>query len=185
MSQVAVLRNGLREVVRELQESQNKLVGLRRAIPPLPPERPEDHRDAEPDPLAEMGAVIECGLHDCLEPLIRDLVGAAEYQAKSPRRGQPLGEIDLRQSDDATRQALHELVKKDNFLGEQTGDGDAWVPPYTAEDAQLRVFHLHGRWFATWLKLEEPGEAPEAERRELLLLEESEENPGFLLYREV
>jgi hypothetical protein len=129
-----------------------------------------------------MGAVIECGLQDCLEPLIRDLLGAAEYQARAPRPGQPLGGVDLGRDDEATRQALYELVKKDNFLG---GDGDAWVPPYSAEEAQLQVFHLHARWFTTWLKLEESSETPEARRRELLLLGESAEHPGVLIYREV
>ena len=93
-----------------------------------------------------------------------------------------MGEIDLGKEDEATRQALYELVKKDNFLPEGV---DTWVPPYTAEAAQLQVFRLHSRWFATWLKLEEPREAPEAQRRELLLLEESGEHPGVLIYREV
>jgi hypothetical protein len=35
------------------------------------------------------------------------------------------------------------------------------------------------------LKLEEPEGLPEAERRELLLLEEDEAEPGTLIYREV
>jgi hypothetical protein len=80
MSEVAVLRNGLREVVRELQESRSKLLELRRAISPTPPDRMEDDRDAEPEPLAEIAAVIECGLHDRLEPLIRDLAAATELR---------------------------------------------------------------------------------------------------------
>jgi hypothetical protein len=182
MSQVAFLRSGLRDVVQELEGSRSKLLDLKSAV--LPSEHSEEDRDAEPDPASEMKAVIECGLHDCLDPLIRDLLAAAEYQAKSPRPGRPLGAIDLRQSDEATGQALYELVEKDNFSAVRP-DGDAWVPPYTAEEAQLRVFHLHGRWLATWLKLEEPGDAPEARRRELLLLEESAEGPGLLIYREV
>lgn len=80
MSQTAVLRSGLREVVRELKESRSKLIELRKEIPPPPPEPAEEDLDAEPDPLVEMAAVIECGLHDCLEPLIRDLTAAAEYR---------------------------------------------------------------------------------------------------------
>ncbi len=76
-----VIRKGLRESVRDLQEIRERLLGLRRQIPG--PAAEDD--DAEPDPLSEMGAVIECGLHDCLEPLIRDLLAAAEYQAKGPK----------------------------------------------------------------------------------------------------
>jgi hypothetical protein len=181
MGSIAVMRNGLRKSVRELQKVREQLLELKRIGPPLRG-LPDEERDAEPGPLAEMSAVIDCGLHDCLEPLIRDLLGAAEYQAKSLRHSRPLGEIDLGKEDEATRQALYELVKKDNFLPE---DEDTWVPPYTAEEAQLQVFRLHSRWFATWLKLEESREAPEAQRRELLLLDESEEHPGVLIYREV
>jgi hypothetical protein len=33
------------------------------------------------------------------------------------------------------------------------------------------VLYLYGRWLVTWLKLEEPVEAPERERRELLLVQ--------------
>ena len=180
MGSVAVMRNGLRESARELQKVREQLLELKRQTPH--PERPDEEHDTDPDPFSEMSAVIECGLHDCLDPLIRDLLAAAAYQAKAPRPGRPLREIDLGKADEATRQALQELVKKDNFLP----DGeDAWVPPYSAEEAQLQVFRLHARWFATWLKLEEPGGVPEAQRRELLLLEESAEQPGVLIYREV
>jgi hypothetical protein len=182
MGNVALMRNGLRESARDLQKVREQLLELKKMVP-LPPQEPcAEERDEERDPLSEMKAIVECGLHDCLEPLIQDLLAAAEYQMKSPRRGQPLGGIDLDKDDETTRQELYELVRKDNFL---PGDGDAWVPPYTAEEAQLQVFRLHARWFATWLKLEEPGEVPEARRRELLLLEASEERPGVLVYREV
>ena len=79
MSQIDALRKGLREVVKKLQESRDKLLELRKVVPASPPEASEDDLEAEPDPLSEMAAVIDCGLHDCLEPLIRDLTDAAEY----------------------------------------------------------------------------------------------------------
>ena len=85
MNQAAILRSGLREVVRELEASRSRLLELRRTVPPSPPGGSEEDVDAAPDPLAEMAAVIECGLHDCLEPLIRDLTAAAEY----PREAAP------------------------------------------------------------------------------------------------
>lgn len=75
---------------------------------------------------------------------------------------------------------------RDNFTPRQLdGAEDLWTPPYTAEQAGLDVFWSQGRWFATWLKLEEPDDLPEAERRELLLLEEDATEPGTLLYREI
>jgi len=63
--------------------------------------------------------------------------------------------------------------------------GEEWVPPYTPEQAGLEVVFTWGLWFATWWKLELPEEIPEAERREILVLEERPESPGTLSYREV
>lgn len=80
MDSVAVMRNGLREYARELQRVREQLLELKKVVPPLQ-EPLDEESDAEPDPLAEMSAVIDCGLHDCLEPLIRDLLAAAEYPA--------------------------------------------------------------------------------------------------------
>jgi hypothetical protein len=76
MAHVTVMRNGLRESARELQKVRETLLELKEQAPH--PERPDEERDAEPDPLSDMRAVIECGLHDRLEPLIRDLLTAAD-----------------------------------------------------------------------------------------------------------
>ena len=80
MDHVTVLRNGLREGVRELRRVRSLLVELKERVPVPPAEVAEEDQDAEPDPLAEMRAVVECGIQDCLDPLIRDLLGAAEYK---------------------------------------------------------------------------------------------------------
>ncbi len=63
--------------------------------------------------------------------------------------------------------------------------GEEGIPPYTAEEAGLEVFFLWGLWIATWWKLELPEDHSEAERGERLVLEESSESPGRLVYREV
>lgn len=78
MSHVVVIRKGLYESVRELEGVRERLRELKRQL--VPPEPTMEDRDAEPDPLSEMRAVIECGLHDCLEPLIRDLLAAADRE---------------------------------------------------------------------------------------------------------
>jgi hypothetical protein len=78
MGHVAVIRKGLHESVRELQAIRERLIELKRQV--VPPGTTAGDGDAEPDPLSEMGAVIECGLHDCLEPLIRDLQAAADRE---------------------------------------------------------------------------------------------------------
>lgn len=78
MSDLAVLRKGLRESVRELQGVRERLLELKRQV--LPPEPEAEESDTDPDPLSEMVGIIECGLHDCLEPLIRDLLAAADHE---------------------------------------------------------------------------------------------------------
>lgn len=79
MGSVALMRNGLRESARELQKARETLLELKELAPH--PERPDEDHDAEPDPLADLRAVIECGLHDRLEPLIQDLLAAADRWA--------------------------------------------------------------------------------------------------------
>lgn len=79
MGSIALMRNGLRESARELQKVREQLLELKRMVPP-PQELLDEERDAEPDPLSEMRTVIECGLHDHLEPLIRDLLAAADRE---------------------------------------------------------------------------------------------------------
>jgi hypothetical protein len=62
---------------------------------------------------------------------------------------------------------------------------DIWVPPYTPEQAGLEVVFQWGRWFATWIKLEEPEYLPERERREVLLYEPDWEVPGDVTCHDV
>jgi hypothetical protein len=59
------------------------------------------------------------------------------------------------------------------------------LPPYTPEQACLQVWKLHGRWFAWWFKPDATKDAPEDERWEGLLIEEDENQPGSLFYREL
>jgi len=91
--------------------------------------------------------------------------------------------LDLTTDNEATRRALFALVVRDNFTASL--DPDVWIPPYTAEEAGLEVRYLWGRWFTTWVKLEEPASLVEGERRELLRLERRPGDPGGLFYRGV
>ncbi|HKH47893.1 MAG TPA: hypothetical protein VKM72_24820 [Thermoanaerobaculia bacterium] len=75
MSQIARMRSGLREAAENLQETREKLLGLLNEARSGAP--PEDDGDAEPHPLSEMTAVIECGVHDNLNPLIQSLLTAS------------------------------------------------------------------------------------------------------------
>lgn len=185
---VELARERLRAVVDTFEGARLLLVGLRATLP-LPRGKDQEDPDADPDPASEMHAVIGCSLHDSLDPLIRDLRALAEYRPGASRRrsGQTLfRKLDLATFDEEARRVLREIVIRDNFTPRHLdGSDDLWTPPYTAEQASLEIFWSHGRWFATWLKLEEPEDLPETERRELLLLEEDEAEPGTLVYREV
>jgi hypothetical protein len=92
--------------------------------------------------------------------------------------------VDLTSGDEATQRILYARVLKDYFLPLLLDDaGCVSIPPYTPEQAGLRVYFEHGRWFVTWMKLEEDKARPESERRELLVFEKNES--GALLLREV
>jgi hypothetical protein len=71
-------REELQAVVKELEGIQGRLLEIGRGLPPPPP-TPEDDL-ADPDAPTEMKRVIECVLHDCVGPAIRDLLAAVEYR---------------------------------------------------------------------------------------------------------
>lgn len=172
---IATIRESLRQLHEILPAS------LREVSP--------DDLDSESDVPTELRSVIACVNRDFLEPAVRHLLAAVEYPStcKSAAKGGriPAG-LDLRSESEEARQALYDLVVRDNFTPQPDQDpDDAWVPPYTPEQAGLAVYRAHGRWFVTWMKLEEPEDLPEAERRELLVLTEAPDEPGRLVYRGV
>ncbi len=81
-------------------------------------------------------------------------------------------DLDLSKDDPATQQILYALVVRDYFsLHPLDDEGDVHIPLYTPEECGLRVFFEYGRWFVTWLKLEEDMSRPEALTREFLHFE--------------
>ena len=93
-------------------------------------------------------------------------------------------DLDLHQDDETTRQILYDFVAWEYFTPHALEDsGDITVPRYTPEECGLRVFFEYGRWFVTWLRLEEDSGQPEARRRELLVFEKDKD--GLLVLSEV
>ena len=81
-------------------------------------------------------------------------------------------DLDLTKDDPATQRTLYALVVRDYFTLHLLDDeGDIHIPRHTPEECGLRVFFEYGRWFVTWLKLEEDMSRPEALTRELLHFE--------------
>jgi hypothetical protein len=93
--------------------------------------------------------------------------------------------LDLAHYSEATRRALYDLAVAEYFTARREDDGEVLAPLYTPEQAGLEVLFLYGRWLVTWWKLEEPTEAPEGERRELLLVEPDPRGAGRIVYCEL
>lgn len=147
------------------EETAAELEGMRTRLLELlePLQREEDGSPAEEQALRRsLWSAVQA-----LEPLLRgDHV--------------PL-DLDLNRNDETTRETLYGFVVWDYFTPHALEDaGDITVPGYTPEECGLRVFFEHGRWFVTWLKLEEDSHGPEAQRRKLLVFERSGDGNLFL-----
>jgi hypothetical protein len=179
-------RERLHKIAGVIIEKREELLEVRRRLPYSRLESSPEDLDADPSVATEMRAVIGCVVQDYLTAAARDLHAAADYQPARRKNGMARAGLDLHSDSEETRRALYDLVVRDNFTpkGPEDLEGESF-PPYTPEEAGLKVYFEHGRWFATWVKLEEPEDLPEAERRELLVLAEAPDEPGRLVYRGV
>jgi hypothetical protein len=57
--------------------------------------------------------------------------------------------------------------------------------PYDPDAAGLMVFHVLGRWFATWTDLDAAPELPEDRRRELVRIAAAPDSPDRIVLYEV
>ncbi len=86
-------------------------------------------------------------------------------------------DLDLTWDDPDTRQILRDYVVREYFSLHLLEDpGDVHVPADTPESCDLRVYFQHGRWFVTWLKLEERETRSEKSARVLLFFEKDQED---------
>lgn len=185
-------RREFRAAVGDLKSIRYRMLGVHASIPPTSQETSRGDLEGEMDVETEFRNVIACGIQDGLDPLIDDWLNAASYQpASRETAGNPEAEslsiahLDLSVFSEETRLALYEVVAAENFGPAETVPDEGSVPQYTAEQAGLEVVWAWGRWFASWWKLELPDTLPEAQRREILLLQENRYRPGTLMYGEV
>ena len=91
---------------------------------------------------------------------------------------------DLTIYSEATRQAIYRAMVQDSFTRQRIDD--EWHdPPCTADEAELQVLFLFGRWLVTYRDREAPDSAPEHERRYLLLVEPDPGMPEGFSFREI
>ena len=93
--------------------------------------------------------------------------------------------LDLGRYSEQIRRALYDLVVEMQFSPiEGAGPDDYPGPSYTPDEAQLEVFYLCSRWFATWINLDEK-DPPEGRRIELVRLEADTSAPFGMIMHEV
>jgi hypothetical protein len=182
MADVEAAKQEIFAAVGDLTAARSRLAGALESLPASPQETSEEDLEESPDITTELRSVIDHGLRSCLNPLIRDLLDAA----RRARDRSPLFGCDLTTENEATRRAIYELVVAESFTRKPLDPpDDVWEPPYTPEQAGLEVVFQWGRWFATWIKLEEPEDRPERERREVLVYEPDSQQPGAVTCYEV
>jgi hypothetical protein len=74
----------LREIVRELEGSRYRLIGVRESLPASVAEAVRLAEVEESDPTTEIRTVIQCVLNDSLGPAIEDLRDLLELSVPGP-----------------------------------------------------------------------------------------------------
>lgn len=77
-------RQEMRAAAGDLSSIRYRLLGVQAEIPPSPQEASQEDLEGDPDVETEIRTVIANGIKNCLDPLIDDLLAAAEYQSGSP-----------------------------------------------------------------------------------------------------
>lgn len=86
--------------------------------------------------------------------------------------------LDLSRPTEATRREVYDrLVHLQSTLPIEPPSS-----PFDPDAAGLTVFHVLGRWFATWMDLDAPSEWPESRRRELVRIQPADTPEGFTLF---
>ncbi|HVR95379.1 MAG TPA: hypothetical protein VMW27_02110 [Thermoanaerobaculia bacterium] len=77
MTDLQEVRDQLRIAVRELEDLRTRLLGIQASLPLSPADTSPEDMEEPATPASEMHAVLGCVVRDYLDPLIRDLRGAA------------------------------------------------------------------------------------------------------------
>jgi len=77
--------------------------------------------------------------------------------------------LDLETYTEATRRALYDLVVAVHFTPPAEISPADWYPDYSPDQAGLTVYFSHGRWLASWSRLEEAASDLPAHRRHALV----------------
>jgi len=99
--------------------------------------------------------------------------------------GTPPPAPNLNSDTEHVRRELYDLVVEMQFSPvEDAGPGDWTGPEYTPDESGLKVFHIFGRWFATWTNLGEPHLPPDR-LQELVRIEADPSSRFGIIFSEV
>jgi len=96
--------------------------------------------------------------------------------------------IDLGSTTEKTRRAIYDAVVEVHFNPSpeevaKARKNDDWYQKHTAEECELMIVHILGRWFAYWRVWEEIEEdTPEDQRWEVVRIEYSTTDPARLTF---
>jgi hypothetical protein len=69
--------------------------------------------------------------------------------------------LDLDRYSESTRRQLYDLLRTNHFTCREVNPRDSEPLPYSAEEADLSVMYVYGRWLAIWTSQEAEGERVE------------------------
>jgi hypothetical protein len=95
---------------------------------------------------------------------------------------------DLTRYTESTRRDLYDRLIAIQFTAPDPATvehPDDVFTPYDPDAAGLVIFHVLGRWFATWTDLDAAPELPEDRRRELVRIAVSPDSPDSIVLYEV
>jgi hypothetical protein len=90
--------------------------------------------------------------------------------------------LDLTRYTEATRREVYDRCVRHLWTPEAPGD---YTPSYTPDAAQMTVAYSHGRWFLSYIDLEEPVNAPLDRRAVLSRIIAAPDRPLGLMLSEI
>ena len=89
MTALDLARAQIRRLIESLQGTRYQLIGIQVSIPPTPQETSPEDLGSDPDAPTEIRSILANAIQDSLDPLIRDLRTAAEYEPRAtPAEGE-------------------------------------------------------------------------------------------------
>jgi hypothetical protein len=96
--------------------------------------------------------------------------------------GTPPPAPNLNSDTEQTRRTLYDLVVLMQVSPVEDAEPGEWSgPTYTPDESGLKIFHVFGRWFATWTDMDEPSLPPERQQELVRIVADPSSRFGIVL----